>query len=382
MANLFVVHTPLCFFVAQNIIQQEGLKNNILLIRNLEDSSGFDEGYKLLKLKNLWDKEYVVTDSRQWKKHPIRTSSIYIRNERTVMRIIRDNDVTAAYLGNVNDLRYRLELLRYKSMNINVSIYEEGLSHYVLQTYLSNKKIIFGSLLFDFLIRLPRINLSYLRYLKMSIPEFIASMITTRFNILPQAHGLPCDVSLRVVRNYSESLSQKVEETREWLQNVTPDDMKTVLYASQPLFGRGFIYDPVIRRVICDVLDSMKEYLSDKLVVIKYHPRETKSEQTIVEEIFRERGIRYCVMNTHRAIPLEVYLQSITFDRLIAFNSSCVAYSGYAYNFIPRRFYIQDYQRAIENEETLMNRENYILETKGVVEYFEFLNRKSERNND
>lgn len=382
MANLFVVHTPLCFFVAQNIIHQEGLKNNILLIRNLEDSFGFDEGYKLLKIDDFWDKEYVVIDSRKWKKHPIKTSNIYIKNERTMMRIVREHDVTSVYLGNVNDIRYRLEFLRFKSMNIKISNYEEGLSHYILQTYLSNQKIIVGSLFFDFLINFPRINWGYLRYFKMSIPEFMESMITTRFNILPQIHSLPCDVRLRVVRNYSESLFQKVEETREWLQNVNPNNLKTVLYASQPLFGRGFICDPVIKKVICDTLDSMKEYLSDKLVVIKYHPRETKTEQAIVEEIFRERNIRYCVMKTHKAIPLEVYLQSITFDRLIAFNSSCVAYSGYAYNFIPRRFYIQDYQRAIENEETLMNRENYILETKGVVEYFEFLNRKSKQNND
>lgn len=372
MANLFIVHTPLCFFVAQNIIRQENLKDNILLIRNLEDSDGFDDGYKLLKINELWSLEYTLTDSRQWKDKTIRTSLIYIRNERKLMRIIKRHNVQKVFLGNVNDLRFRLAFLRFKSMGIDVAVYEEGLSHYILQTYLSNRKVVLGSILFDAFIQFPSIRLGYLKYSTMSITEFMSNMISVRYNILPQQNPIPEDRPLRIKKEYSKELRKKVSETIKWLEDKNPDGKKLVLYASQPLFGRGFICDPIIRKVILDKLESLRTYLADKLVVIKYHPRETVEEQAIVQNLFKEKDIDFCVMDTPRSIPLEVYLQSISFDRLIAYNSSSVAYSGYAYEYAPVTFYVQDYKLALEREEVLDNRENFILETVGELKYFDF----------
>lgn len=374
MANLFVVHTPLCLFVAQNIIRQENLKDNILLIRKHEDSKGFDEGYRLLKIPEYWSDARTLEDSRKWKSNPIKTSITYISNERKLMRLIKELHVTQIFYGDLNDLRYRLEFLRMKSLGIRVSLYEEGMSHYIIQEYLSNKKIVYASILFDSLIRFPILCLSYLKYRNLEIFDFIQKIISTRYSILPQMNPTPMDKVLKIKKNYSQELSRVIETTRKSLEEININNAELVLYASQPLFNRPHVCDHIIKQVISNVLCSKKEFLKDKLIVIKHHPRETQKDKIEIQRIFKDNGLNYCVLQTHQAVPLEVFLQSIRFNSLIAYSSSCIAYSGYSYEYAPVILFIQDYKKALEKEEGLENRDNFILETVGFVKYFDFLN--------
>lgn len=371
MANLFFVHTPLCLFVAQNIIIQENCTHNILFIRNVEDSEGFSEAYNMLLIDSLWENHYAVTDSRKWKKSTIRTLLTFIKNERYIQKIIKTHNIEKIYFANINDLRYRLEFLRIARMGIESCVYEEGLSHYIRQIYINYKKVIIGSLFLDFFILFPRLSLSYLKYLRQPEMTLLNDVIKKRFNILPQKEVMQFDEPLRITKGISFKLHNNVDELKQQLTKQNGSVSNLVLYASQPLFNRGFICDKVLYDVIDNLLESLKNNFVKKTVVIKFHPRETIEEQKIIKDLFQKHNINYLILETHRSIPLEVYLQNIPFDLLISFNSSCVAYDGYVYQYREKNLFIKDYMDALLALPELDNK--YLIEVSGIVDYLEYL---------
>ena len=373
MAKLFFVHTPLSLFVAQNIALHENTKSNVLIIRNVEDSTSFSEAYKMLIIDELWSEIYQIEDSRQWRSKTISTVKRYVKNERFIHRIIKSNNISKVYLGDINDLRYRLEYLRFSSMGIDITIFEEGISHYRRQLYINFKKVVLGSLLIDFFVSFPKIHLRYIKYLTNSERYFLTNTISRRYSILPQKEILPFDIKLSVTNRLSEQMRSNIDLIVNRLYAINGSLNNMVLFASQPLFMRGFICDPIYKSVLDSKFDDLKAYLHDKLVVIKFHPRETEKERKLITNFFTEKGLRYYILETFQSIPLEVYLQNIKFKLLITYSSSSVAYDGYVYDYVPAIVLCKDYLESLENDTSLPDKQKFIIEVKEIAEYYDYL---------
>ena len=382
MAKLFFVHTPLSLFVAQNIVLQEHSANNVLIIRNVEDSSSFSDAYHILIIDELWGKIYKIEDSRKWRSKTISTLRRYIKNERFIHRIIKSNSISKVYLGDINDLRYRLEYLRFSSMGLNITIFEEGISHYRRQLYINFKKVVLGSLFVDFFVSFPKIHLGYLKYLTNSEIHFLTNTISTRYSILPQKEVMPFDIRLYVTNRLSVEMRSNIDTITNKLRAINGSLNNMVLFASQPLFMRGFICDPIYKSVLNSKFDYLHEYLRDKLIVIKFHPRETERERKVITNFFSEKGLRYYILETFQSIPLEVYLQNIRFMLLITYSSSSVAYNGYVYDYVPSIILCKDYLERLEKDSSLPDKQRYIIEVKEISEYYDFLAQFQTKTND
>ena len=57
MANLFIAFTPFQLFVAQQIVNQEELSDNILIEGYVGNNSHFYDIYDMMEMDNFWKKE-------------------------------------------------------------------------------------------------------------------------------------------------------------------------------------------------------------------------------------------------------------------------------------------------------------------------------------
>ena len=101
MGNLFFVFTPLQLFVAQQIIRQEKLQNNVLLegYRSL-----FKDAYNMMRLDDLWRNVIPFQDLAIWNGGRVRSwkqvKQTY-SNYKRIKVILEENQIDTIYLGEV-----------------------------------------------------------------------------------------------------------------------------------------------------------------------------------------------------------------------------------------------------------------------------------------
>ena len=62
MANLFFIHTPLQLMIAQMIIEQEKLKDNVMLCGYVDDNRHFLQLYDLIRIDEMWKAMELMED--------------------------------------------------------------------------------------------------------------------------------------------------------------------------------------------------------------------------------------------------------------------------------------------------------------------------------
>lgn len=356
MANLFIVYTPFQLFVAQQIVNQEKLADNILIEGYIGNNSHFFDIYKIMEMDNYWKKRIKFPDISYW--DGLRISSIHdarkaYKNYKKIKKILEENNVKLIFLGEHQNQAMRFTNILFSHLGYNISFFEEGAAHYIDRNFIANNSIkkkikIF---LMDFLYYLPVYHVKFAKWrcnVNMPCDEL---SIYKRYNILPR-HNKPYDVDLKVERLIPQQLL-------DYMVNEVGNERSKVLLMTDPIAEiigdkNMFLYFETIKSFFYDLP-------KDKVVYIKFHPRDPLKYRKKTIETFEQLGLEYRVLSKTVNIPVEYYLQSYSFEKIYLFNSSTYYYDGYVYphcdfiNMLPKL-----YNKCMKNNVTRASEFKYL----------------------
>lgn len=333
MANLFFVHTPFQLLVAQQVILQEGLSNNILLYGYVGSNSHFLRIYEIVKIDNLWAKCIEFPKIAEWASidlhRPLTSPLSIIQSYHRLKKIFIVEGVNNIYLGDINNFTQRFLCVLYSKMGLRVSFFEEGTSHYTYQSHNLTNLNKFTALgithIYDLCFYLPYFGLRYARYRFIEDLPIEKLPMYQRFNML-DVNQETFDKKL----HYSLTSSNKVND---YIRNECRglDLSNSVLFLDQPIFESVPGSLPLY-------IDTVEEYIK-KLnkgtnVIIKFHPREDRGVKDKLIELFTDAGVDFKVISMDINLPIELYLQVIQFKEVISIYSSTVIYNGIMYPFV------------------------------------------------
>lgn len=349
MANLFFVYTPFQLYVAQEIICQEHLQNNILLKGYVDKNPHFLEVYDCLKVEELWAHVFLRTNLNGWfavdLHKPLRSMRSIKRDYATISKIIKDYQVEVIYYGDINNRSARLSSRVFSKEGIRIRFYEEGTSHYYLHNVggaLSHRPFVarLYQLFFDLFLYIPLCGqrLGYHVFVKASSIDELD--IDVRFSIVPKYHN-SYDKQLRCTGVMG---AKAVDYIRNECDSLIVNDK--ILFLDQPIYeivqGSQDIYIQTIR----DYFSTLPKGIA---VVIKYHPRETAEIMQMIESVFQELSLNYIVISKDINLPVEFYLQQIEFKNVVNFYTSSALYNGYLFKEVPFKYLIIDfYEKCLE----------------------------------
>lgn len=331
MANLFFIHTPFQLFVAQQLVHQKNLMNNIMVYGYIGSNTNTLELYDAMIIDKLWNNRFFMLHINDWNifqlKHPIKSYYRSYKTQRWLDTILYNHSISDIYFGDINNTCYQLLSLKYKKTRININFYEEGYSHYVN----SKQASLFGNiwkrrikaLISDLFFYFPVWRLSFGSYLYLNHIEYSQLPIHKRYSICPHYHE-----SFDERLYPSVLMSERVQEiVNKELANVKTQEV--ILFLSEPV-------DEVSSFKWTLELLTLKRELEkhDKQthIVVKFHPRETVQKKQDILEVFNEVNLPYTVICEDCNIPVEFFLQVMDFKLIITFFCSTVFYNGYLYN--------------------------------------------------
>lgn len=324
MSNLFIVFTPFQLFVAQQIVKQEKLSNNILIKGWVAGNKHFLEIYDVIKIDEYWNKELIFPEISQidgFRTKSLRDIKEAYNNYQKLKRIVIDNNITNVYLGEIDNQALRFIAVTLSHMGKSIYWFEEGSSHYVERAYIfdNSKQRDIKIKLRDLLYYLPLYHVKFARwrYNPGCPPKGLP--MNGRFTIIPGFYNEKFDKILKFENIISDRTKEYIEK------NINHEDEKRSLFVSQPREGK-------LEKCCFEVI---QEYFStfDKsnMLYIKFHPREKKEAKKCIEQIVSSLGIKYKILSDEINIPIELFLQHYKFDEIILFDSSTYFYNGYIY---------------------------------------------------
>ena len=325
MGNLFFIFTPLQLFVAQQIIRQEKLENNVMLVGY---SSLFGKVYEMMKLEGLWEKSIYFEELAHWNGDRIRSFSDVKRaysNYKKIKRILKDNKVGTIYLGEILNQACRFADIVFHHQGYKIVFFEEGTSHYVDRPYVEDKslthRIKVG--LLDALYFIPFYGVRFAEWNSSPNRSYEKLPIDMRFSMIPYHHK-PFDKMLHVEPMFSDKLKDYV------MSNVREEEGEhRVMLMTDPLrelMPKEYLY--LYFDTIKECIEGIKE---GQFLYIKFHPREIQSSRDKILEIAKDSGVKFKVLSDEVNICVEYYLQMFHFEKIFFFNAATYFYNGYAF---------------------------------------------------
>lgn len=329
MANLFFIHTPLQLMMAQMIIRQEGLEHNIMAYGYFGNPQFLDI-YSYQLVPGMWQKRYAFPKISEWAFVTISTRFFRNlvdgwKNTRLLKRIIRENNIDHVFMGDINNVCYKLAAVWLNKQGIKVSFFEEGSSHYTEQSPFRRPwaKALIPYVLSDALLYRPLFGMGWAKYVFRENYPIARLPIHSRYSVVPAFHE-KFDRQLKAECIVSDKMRKLIkEETR---------GMKAeggTLVLTSP------IYEAVMGKQSKLYIETLSDYFrslpkgSD--IFLKYHPREKAADRKAIQRAVEDAGLRYTVLGTRVNLPAEYYLQFLHFSAIVSFYNSTIFYNGYLY---------------------------------------------------
>ena len=325
MGNLFFVFTPLQLFVAQQIIRQEKLQNNVMLVGY---SSLFGKVFEIMKLEGLWKNSVDFEELAYWNGDRVRSFLDVKRaysNYKIIKNILKDNKIGTIYLGEILNQACRFTAVVFHHWGYKIAFFEEGTSHYVDRPYVADRslshRIKVG--LLDALYFMPFYGIRFAEWNCSPNRPYDELPMDVRLSMIPYHHKT-FDKMLHVETMFSEKLKDYV------MSNVKEDEGEhRVMLMTDPLRELMpkeylYLYFDTIRECIEGINDNQFLY-------IKFHPREMPSSREKILEIAKESGKKFKVLSDEVNICVEYYLQMFHFEKIFFFNAATYFYNGYAF---------------------------------------------------
>lgn len=331
MANLFFIHTPFQLFVAQQLIAQEALVNNIMVYGYIGENKHTLSIYDTMIVDSMWSSRYFMERINDWDifqiKHPLHSYKLALNNRFFLEKLIKENNVKYIYVGDINNTCYQLLMLYYKSADLKFNVFEEGSSHYVNpnQASLFRNPIIgrLQAILNNLLYYLPLWHRLFAGNLYIKHLEYRQLPINERYSICPY-YNEPYDkiIKPRIIMS---------EKTKAYVDNELKgiDTHNSVLFLSEPVDE-------------CTALGSKLEILTLKKeleqldgcphIIIKFHPRENEMKRNEILKVFKELSCPHTVICRDVNLPIEYFLQLVPFRKIFTYFCSTVFYNGYLFH--------------------------------------------------
>lgn len=343
MANLFFVYTPFQLYVAQEIIIQENLQNNILLKGYVLGSPHFLDIYEYMKIKKCWDKEIFMERIGSWLDvdlyHPFNSVFRINKDYKYVQNILKQNSVTSIYFGDINNKSARLASRVFSAQGIMLNFYEEGASHYHIYNSgacLSHRPFMakLYQYFFDLVLFIPTFRQRLGKYVFSRESSIDEINIQTRYSIIPQYHEA-FDRQLFCKGYMGEKAITYIDNE---CSNIDVDNC--ILFLDQP------IYEIVNGSLQC-YLETLSDFFntlpSQTFIVIKYHPRESFEVKGEIEKLVTRVGLKYTIISSKVNLPVELYMQRLKFKQVVNIFTSAAFYNGYLFNKIPYKYLLEEY---------------------------------------
>jgi len=345
MANLFFIHTPLQLLVAQQIIRQEQLKDNVMLYGYVDDNVHFLQLYELTVIDSLWSAKVAMPKVARWaiisRKHLLRDCQQVWQNYCIIKKIICDYNITTLFLGDMKNMSCQLAAMSFHKKGLKICFFEEGSGHYVMDYgygISGGLKDKIYSVLIDLFYYRPLygVYFGHIRYWK----GFTLSDLTmdVRYSLVPFYHD-PFDRLITYQPMFSNSLKTFLEKETSGL-----DTNGCTLLLTSPFYINGIDDDPI--PYVKTIIENARKLCKKGGIHIKFHPRETQEVRRMIQEQLDEEGIRYLILGTKMNIPVEYYLQYIHYDQIVMFLCSTAYYNGYLF---PKTQFVSLLRDYLEN---------------------------------
>ena len=324
-AKLFCVFMPFQLYVAQQIIRHEKLENCIL-IEGYRDMFGVT--YDLMRIDALWSKivsfDYLGKFTRE--ELPFFKGNFEAwKNYKWLSKLLEDNNVDNIYLGEATNQGIRFIAKIFSSKGYKITYFEEGTSHYSFVPYPSDKRLktLVKILLMDICYYLPLYHTTFATWRYNTKKSFDGLPIYRRYSIIPNYHHKSFDKVLPVTSMISSQMAEYIKESL----NDCPQE-GVDLFMTEPLERFGDKKYEIYKETLYEVLPSLPK---EKILLLKFHPRDTDKERKILTDALDNLGIRYKVLAAKINIPVEYFLQSYHFSKVYFFNASTYFYNGIVY---------------------------------------------------
>jgi len=330
MSNLFFIHTPFQLFVSQQIINQEKLKDNIMVYGYHKNNTQFLKIYDAIRIDHFWTKRCFLESIDGWAlfsfKGILSNYKRALNGRKFLKSIIESNNVNTVYVGDINNLHYQLLVLYYSAKGYTFCNFEEGSSHYFNSTHITKygKSYIKRAKQFisDIVYYLPIWGVAFGKYVYFQNMDYSQLPFKKRYSILPFYHD-SIDTQLFPQLLLSNSLQEYLECELKMINQT-----RSMLFLSEPV-------DEISSNKSKLELLTLKEYLlsecEKRTVVVKFHPREDVDKRSSVIGVFEDLNIPYIVVSKELNIPVEYYLQYVRFEKIVTYMCSTVIYNGYIF---------------------------------------------------
>ena len=333
MANLFFIHTPLQLMIAQMIIKQEQLKDNIMLYGYVDNNSHFIEIYDLTIVDELWKARVTMPHVSRWalmsRKHLLRDGRTAYHNYKFIAKVILDYHVDSLFLGDMWNNSCQLTALIFHQKGFKICFYEEGCGHYI-KPYDYGREGNLVDKVFAFFIDLLYyrplygVSFGYIHYWKGL--TFQDLPMDVRYSVMPFYHE-KFDKVLTIRPTISDKLAKYISSEVKQIGR-----RGNVLLLTTPIYELGGErYEIDEDAYINTILNYLKSTDKNSCTHIKFHPREKEYiRQRIITEL-EEANIRYILLGSNVNIPVEYYLQCIHYEKVVVILSSTSFYHGYLF---------------------------------------------------
>lgn len=336
--NLFLIHTPMQLFVAQQIIHQEGLDNNILLYGYVPGNKHFVDIYNLMIIPSMWKERIPRSIDVGWALVDFTNFFSSIRSVKKNFRVIesfmQNKDVGALYLGDISNRGHQL-LAKIFYGKIRIVFFEEGSSHYMKPLSIPPQPIlqrirraVHIALLDTFLFK-PMCGFTYTKEFYYEFINRDKIPMDERYSIIPYYHK-SYDKRLITQRVMSSDLEKYLLSEIGSFMDIKGQDL--FLFLSSPIYE---ITSTNEIPLVVEVVNDFAKTISGSSLLIKFHPRETEIVKNMMLEKFTSNNVKFKVISSTINIPVEYYLQMVHFSKIFAFASSSLLYNGYLYKETP-----------------------------------------------
>lgn len=342
MANLFFIHTPLELLIAQQIINQEKLTDNVMLCGYVGDNKHFLDIYRLTIISSMWMERIPMPDVAGWavieKRHLLKTVIRTFQRYKKICSLLKIHRIDTLFLGDMNNFSCKFGAKLFKRKGYRIIFFEEGSSHYNFHIhprkggYLLNKLL---AIFFDCFYYLPIYHFRFATYCFLKDLPFSQLPIDLRYSVIPYYHE-DFDKQVYVEKLFSDELTQFLQGEVAKFSEIE----NCILFMSQNIYE--LVGDIGLYLQIVDSYFSALD--SNSILIIKFHPREQEAEKKAVIRIVEKYHLDFHVLSAQMNIPVEYYLQYIKFKEIVTFFSSTAMYNGYLFpemkfTFLLRPFY-------------------------------------------